>query len=293
MRPPRWSDRVARVLVRHDEGRLARADGARHRADQLWRSPARCGRGTRGSSSASRASRSRRIGAVRLWSLSSRGRVLVCLAYAIIDGVRPHLQRRRHARLLPAGALPRPRCAASAPAVGHWRNARVRQAMAMRRRCSMRDGADGIPGRPSIAMTIVGPTRISRASPKGSTRRTRCSCRRWTGSSRTSCSTPRATSGATSPGRGWTMCCCTFRSWSRQPAPNRRDVVLTADAAAGVVAAYGPLSARARSGRRRRRSPTSSRAFPRGAPYVLTLLAAATERPSGRSGGLRRTASTR
>ena len=170
---------------------------------------------------------------------------------------------------------------AIAAGIGHWQPARVRHAMIVRWRCCTRDGGAGTPGPPSIATPIVAPMRISRAWPRASTDRTRSSSRRWTGSSRTSCSIPLATNGATSPGRGSTTSCSTFRFSSRDNLAESRDIVLTADAAKDVVAAYAtefPLVARSAHPRRRLADVVSR--IPRGAPYVLTLLLPA---PSGRT----------
>ena len=65
-----------------------------------------------------------------------------------------------------------------------------------------------------------------------------------------------------------------------------RDIVLTADAANDVVAAYATSFRWCSIRRRRQGSPTSSRAFRGAAPYVLTLLLPAPARTDDRSGGL-------
>ena len=119
------------VLARRHEGRLERADGARHHAPISSGIGCACGRGTPGSSSVSPASSLARLA----WFVSGRSRnrgpLLVCLAYAISTMFAlTYNVGDTHVFLLPGHFLV---AVAIAAGVGHWRRAQVRHAMAARR----------------------------------------------------------------------------------------------------------------------------------------------------------------
>ena len=109
------------------------------------------------------------LGAIRrVVAVEAVGRVRVA-RLRDLDGVRAHLQRRRHARLPPAGSLSdraghrrRPRQLAQRPA--QTRGGQCRAGL-------RRHGGDGIRGLRSIATPIAAPTRNSRISPRASNAR--------------------------------------------------------------------------------------------------------------------------
>ena len=245
------------------------------------------------------------VGAMRLWRISrAMGAAARRCAYVDHHGVRAHLQRRRRARVLPAGALPhravrRRGRARSLPSGGAGAVARRGAPLAspLGRCCCIAVRRLARLGHLAGRRSPRRPPRRAAdraADATASTTATRSCVSQMNWQSRTRCSTRRATSGRTSPGRGWPTCCRTSRSWSRTTSahrprhrPDRRGAPRTSSRA------YGPCF---RSSRTTRVPPAVARrgrgaAVPRGTPYVLALLHAAARRTARRRrlrGGARR-----
>ena len=159
------------------------------------------------------------VGAIRVWSLSKPWAVFVWLAYAITTAFAlTYNVGDTHVFLLPGHFLI---ALAIAAALGSWRSARLRYAVASRRAGLRRHGGDGIRGLRSIATPIAAPTRNSRISPRASNARSALLVSEMDWQLENVLLYSSRYESATSPGCGSTMCCSTSRFSCGTTSPRR------------------------------------------------------------------------